>query len=144
MGFCRSGVFGNGFLGLSKYYMYVYIYICMDVALGGVYKGMDPASPNPSGFPTKRGNHTPKGSTGTLCRQMNVPRYTSRICAASAPLVFHTLRNLSHWPGRTARSPRWYTCMAHPRHILAFHTGVFSFLDVPSSCLVIHLDAIFL
>ena len=56
---------------------------------------------------------------------MNVPRYTSRICAASAPLVFHTLRNLSHWPGRTARSPCRYTCKAHPRHILAFHTYIY-------------------
>jgi hypothetical protein len=58
---------------------------------------------------------------------MNVPRYTSRICAASAPLVFHTLRNLSHWPGRAARSPCWYTCKAHPRHILAFHIYIYIF-----------------
>ena len=59
---------------------------------------------------------------------MNVPRYTSRICAASARLVFHTLRNLSHWPGRTARSPCWYTCKAHPRHILAFHTHIHTYI----------------
>ena len=74
--------------------------VCMHtsihVALGGVYKGRVPVPPKSFRDSNKKGNHTPKGSTGTLCLQMNVPRYASRICAAATLLVFHTLRNLSH------------------------------------------------
>jgi hypothetical protein len=46
--------------------VYDYIYTYIYVARGGVYKGRDPASPNPSGFPT-RGVTTPQKAQPAPC-----------------------------------------------------------------------------
>ena len=46
--------------------MIIYIYTHIYVARGGVYKGRDPASPNPSGFPTK-GVTTPQKAQPAPC-----------------------------------------------------------------------------
>ena len=67
--------------------------VCMHtsihVALGGVYKGRVPVPPKSFRDSNKKGNHTPKGSTGTLPSDERPTLHFSDLCGGHAACFPH-------------------------------------------------------